>query len=1636
MKKRALRKDFHMEIKKSLNRFLSIFFIVALGVAFFSGIQASAPDMRLTGDRYLDDADFCDLRILGTYGLTEEDIEELSALPGIEEAEAGYMTDVLWGSEGNREVLHVESLFSRMNQPTVKEGRLPEKDGECFLDDQLAQEGGYAVGDVLEFFPGEDEDDYALKSREYTICGIGTSPMYISFNRGSSTLGNGEVSGFALVAPEAFDQEVYTLCYASVAGARELTAWQDSYDELVENVADQAESIADVRCEARFAEIQDEAAEKLEEGKEELEQYESELEDAKVQLADGKQEAKEELTSARHELKDGMAQVADAKETLAKAREELESGESELADGQRELREKSAELADARSQLDEGWSAYYSGYSTLAQNQAEYDAAYPSAKAELDANSQKLADGKAQLESGAAQYAAGAAKISQAREELESGKAQLESGRSEYETQYEKYAAGAAQYESGLAELTTKESELEAGVSQYETKESEYAAGLSQYETKESEYAAGLAQYETKESEYTAGVSQYETKESEYAAGLAQYETKESEYAAGVSQYETKESEYAAGQAAYAAGESEYAAGLAAYEEKLAEYEEGETAYQTQADQLAASWAEYQGKADAFAQLETSCNDGQAAYDAGMAQYNASVTALEASRAELENTRGTYNEAAAALNTLQTELAGLQEVIAAGTATEEDTVRAAALEAELIPAAAQNVSALEASLAAGQAQIDQTQAGLDAAKAELDGKKAELDGAWAQLEANRPDLEAGKAELDNAQAQLDGYRTALDAGKAELDSAKAELDGARAELDTTKAALEAGRTELDGVKATLEAGRTELDGAKAELEAGRTELDSAKATLEAGRTELDSAKATLETGRTELDGAKATLEAGRTELDSAKATLEAGRTELEAGKAELNGVKSQLDSAKTQLDGAKAQLDASEQEIAQGEGQLTSEEAKLTEAKAQLDASEQEIAQGEAQLAAGYGQLSSAKSQLDSGWAQVNSSRETLESMESQYKDGADQLEEGRQTLLDGQKELDDGRKEYSDGLQELEEKEQELLDGWKEYKEGKREARLEIAENEEKLADGEEKIAEAKEKIADGEEEIAGLKMPEWYVSDRSAFAEYTGYGENAERITNIGKVFPVIFFLVAALISLTTMTRMVEEQRVQIGTLKALGYGKAAIAGKYLKYALLATLGGGVFGIIIGEKVIPYIIVISYGIMYPELRNVVMPYEWTFSLMAIGAALICTLGAALSSCAKELAATPAVLMRPPAPKQGKRVLLEYFPFIWKRLGFIWKSTVRNLFRYKKRFLMTVFGISGCMGLLLVGFGIRDSIMNIGSLQYEQLQLYQGLVILDPDAGDAAVEEVRRALKEDTRIADAKEVYMKKVSFDGEKKNGDVYLFVPEDTKELERFVVLRDRESGRAYDLAKEGVILTEKAATLSGVKAGETISLTEDEQVIRVTVSAICENYMSHYLYMTPEAYQEAFGKAPEYTGMAFVVEEPGEEQEKAVGESLLELDGVLNVTYTSSIAEQLDRMLSSLDMVIAVLIVSAGMLAFVVLYNLNNININERRRELATLKVLGFYDGEVSAYVYRENVLLTLIGAVAGCGVGVLLHRFIIVTVEVDACMFGRNIEPASFLYSILFTVGFSAFVNFVMHFKLKKIDMVESLKSVE
>ncbi len=1085
--KKALIKDTFREIKGSFGRFFAILAIVFLGVAFYAGITATGPDMRITGDNYFDDTHFMDIRLLSTFGFNDKDVAAIEAVEEIDGVFPTYSMDVLVTLDDKEEVIKVFSLpldklnnpdESYINRPTLVEGRFPEAANEIVVERGALFESGFEIGSVITLVSGTEEDiSESLKETEYRIVGIVEHPYYISYERGTSSIGNGSVSAFVMIPQENFKSEFYTEVYVTSKAARALGTYDDDYEKLIDNIKDALEAVADEREEGRYNEI---------------------------------------IAEAQAELEDGRKELQEGEETLNK---ELADAENKLKDAERKLKE---------------------GRNTLNQEKADFNK-----------------------------------QIKEAERQIAAGYQELEAGEAEYTNGYNEFQAQKAQVEAGL--------------------------------------------------------------------------------------------------------------------------QEGENALNQQE-----------------------------------ADYSEKQSLLSSIKKQLEDVN---------------------------------------LDPE---------------------------------------KRVELMGQAARLEVELPMMRQG-----------------------------------------------------------LDQGWQEFNARKEQAEVG------------------------LAQGEADLTAARSKLDAGRAELEKQEANLQSGKNTAE---------------------------------------------------------------------------------------------------------------------------------KEFAAAERELQQGEEEIAEGWSEYEKGKEEGLAELQK--------------AREEIAEAEEDIASIEKPQWYVLGRDTNYGYMEFGSAAERMDALGRVFPVFFFLIAALVALTTMTRMVDEQRINVGTYKALGYSKGDVAFKYIVYAILASSIGAILGVLLGFELLPRIVFNAFSIMY-TLPNFNPAFHVGTAIASVAIAVSVTVFSTIFACIKELTANPAILMRPKAPKTGKRILLERITFIWSRISFIQKVTFRNIFRYKKRFFMTVIGIGGCTALILVGFGVKDSIRDIVGKQYGEIFNYHASIDTDIALKEDRGEEILAIIEEDQRIESFAVMDYKNIQLSSEDIEQDVTLTTPEDGEDIYEFITLRKRRNGEEVKLSQKGLVLTEKLAKTLEVDIGDAVTIKEDNDVIgEAQVTGITENYSGHYAYITPKLYQEIYGSAPEYKSILIKVTDTNEEFEDELSKGLLEKDNITSITFVTSMAETFENMITSLNYVIVVLIVSAGALAFIVLYNLTNINVSERLREIATIKVLGFYDKEVSAYVYRENLVLSIVGTLFGLVLGVVLHQFVIVTSEMDNLMFGREIRPISYVYAAVLTMVFAVVVNYVMFYKLKRIKMVESLKSVD
>ena len=853
-------------------------------------------------------------------------------------------------------------------------------------------------------------------------------------------------------------------------------------------------------------------------------------------------------------------------------------------------------------------------------------------------------------------------------------------------------------------------------------------------------------------------------------------------------------------------------------------------------------------------------------------------------------------------------------------------------------------------------------------------------------------------EKDLAQAKTDGQK---------------ELDDAKAELENGKKEIEDGEKELAEAKEKLDDGAAQIADGEKKLSNSLAELNDGKAQLAEGKKTLDEAKQQLDEGQAEIDANKKGLADGRAKLEAAKAQYNAGLAQYNAALAELSAKEQQL-SAAEQAYGKEA-MAAQRAELEAAKATLAQNKAELEAAKEQIDKNEEDLNTAEGVLAAFEEAFAANLEKYNAGLAEYNENAQKIADGERAYNEGLAEFNAKKA-------EYEQGVLDYENGLQKIEEAKKKLADGEIEYEDGVREFNEEIAKAEKEISD-------AKEKISD-----AG--KAEWYIFTRDDNVGYSEYGSNAERIDKIAAIFPVFFLLVAGLVCLTTMSRMVEEQRTQIGTIKALGNGNGAIMRHYMIYAVSGAVVGGTLGAFGGCILFPSVIMFAYSMMYTirEFHYLYEPWNMLFSIGTMTAAIALTV---FFSCRKALRETPASLMRPKAPKAGKRVFLEKITFLWNKMNFFAKVSGRNLFRYKRRMFMTVIGIAGCTALSLTGFGLKDSISDIVDLQYLDINNYSGFIAYDGDAKPSEVENIYAALEEYNPETQYTRAYIKQYETKFGDESVQCYITCAEEAAKFGDFIVFRERVSRKPLSLT-DGAIISEKAATLLGAKTGDEISIQiRDGEYRSVKISGITEHYTSHYLYLSEDVYREIFGAVPVYNIVYFKngISSEGSDSEQ-FSEFMLKTDKVLAVNINASSMSRIHDVMSIMDLVTIVLIVSAGALALVVLYNLTNVNITERIREIATLKVLGFYDREVSMYVFRENIVLSLIGGAVGLGLGTALCMFVIQTAEIDEVMFGRTIHPLSYLWAFLVTAAFSVLVNLLMSRVLRKISMVESLKSVE
>jgi putative ABC transport system permease protein len=874
--------------------------------------------------------------------------------------------------------------------------------------------------------------------------------------------------------------------------------------------------------------------------------------------------------------------------------------------------------------------------------------------------------------------------------------------------------------------------------------------------------------------------------------------------------------------------------------------------------------------------------------------------------------------------------------------------------------------------------------------------------------------------------------------------AQKEFDKAYKEIEDGERKLEDAQKEIDDGNIQLLDGKNQYEEFakkyQQEIKDGELQLTEGQKQLDNGQKELDKQKEQF------LDGEKQ-LQAAKIELDNAKQEfLNQGIDPTQNTKEYENQIDS-LDILTTTYNALSNDMIETVNNLKEGDripiekvqywkGIISNPSLGLNELSNLVNGLEEDPTNVSLVLNISKGVESASKS------ANENKSKiETLVAGITQYQQGVTAYEEQVKGFNDGKIKLEEAQKQ-------LDQEKEKLIKGKTDLEEGKKQGQLELDkakkeldDSEKKLLDGEKEIKENREKLIDGRKEIDQEKEKlndlgdsKYYFFDRNDNPGYSTYKGSIDSLDKIASVFPVFFFLVAALICLTTMTRMVEENRIEIGTLKALGYKDLEIARKFVVYAALASIAGSVIGIVVGSSILPYIISKAYSSTF-TLPDVKIHYYPSYIIQSLVASIFCTVGAALIVLKEELRENPSNLMRTKAPKLGKKILLERITPLWERLNFNQKVTFRNLFRYKQRMLMTILGISGCMAMLVAGMALEKSNSSIMDIQFGKLLKYDAMVVFNDNNAEKEDEEYNECLNNLKGYESSLNIYQDSVTFSKEgvsKQTATMY--VPENTDEVGKYILLNDRESGNEYKLSDNGVIINEKLAKVLDASVGDDITLKDsDNNSHKVRVDNIVENYAGHYIYLSPSYYKEKFNSEPIYNAQLLKLNSDREDDNK-ISSTLMNNDKVINVTLTSKIRSLSES--ADLGLVMIVIIVASGSLAFVVLYNLININVSERIREISTIKVLGFYDNEVAMYIFRENIILTILGILAGSFMGKILYVFLVSTAEMDNMMMIPTVDISSYVISGLITMFFAILVMIMMHIKLKNVNMIDALKSVE
>ncbi|MBR4085083.1 MAG: FtsX-like permease family protein [Lachnospiraceae bacterium] len=893
--------------------------------------------------------------------------------------------------------------------------------------------------------------------------------------------------------------------------------------------------------------------------------------------------------------------------------------------------------------------------------------------------------------------------------------------------------------------------------------------------------------------------------------------------------------------------------------------------------------------------------------------------------------------------------------------------------------------------------------------------------------------EEGEKELADAKQMLDEAALEIEDGKTQLADAKKEIAKGYEKIENEEKKLENALITIAKNEKLLLEKETELEKGIKQWEDGKTELEKGRTELEQGEKILADQESQLLVGQQQLAEKEAELIAGEEQFTIMEKLLKDSLVEIEKQEEQLNKQEQDWmnsigvvpDYVEVEIASQREFLIRSKDTILSSQAELEKNRVQLVDGRIQLESAKSQMVSGKQQIDGAKQEIVNGKTELESGEKELATSWETIKDGRKQISEGRKELVKARNDIEEGKRQIQDAKEELADAETQLIEKEKELVEGEEEYVEG-------LAEYNDGLAEFEKEIADAETEIANAKKELQELELPENYLLGRDTNVGYMMFQSDSNIVEKVSTVLPIFFFLVAALVCMTTMSRMIEEQRTQIGTLKALGYGKGAIMGKYMFYSGSAAFIGCVSGYLVGIVLFPFVIWMCYGLMY-DMGSICFVFDWKLAILSLAVSLLCSVGTTWYSCHKELNEVAAQLMRPKTPQAGKRILLEHIPFIWNHLKFLQKVSIRNVFRYKKRFFMMVLGISGCAALVLAAFGIKDSIADVMTMQYEEIQIYDMSIMLQEGYNDTQKKQFENVLG--TQKEGLLPVWEGSMDITGTEGTKAITVISAKQMEQINTFVDMHTLDGERIQPPAFGEAVISHKIAENLGIQIGDIVELKdEDFKTIQVKISGIMQNFVFNYLYLHPDTYEKYMGNAPEYNNMYLNVISGTDMH--GLSAALMKLDDVTAVTINEVERQRFEAMMSTLDYIVVLVLGCAAALAFIVIYNLTNINITERVREIATIKVLGFYKKETATYVFRENILLTLVGALAGLVLGKVFHYFIMECIQIDMISFDVRINAVSYLYSVMLTMLFAVCVNKMMEGKLEKISMTESLKSVD